>query len=71
MSMSRGGVLRTNSPVAAIAHISLRDHDLGGSGRPGHWRRRVSPSRSREPVGEGGDEIAELVRSLDDERAVE
>ncbi len=32
---------------------------------------RDPPGGSREPVGEGGDEVAEFVRSLDDERPVE
>ena len=32
---------------------------------------RIAPGGSREPVGEGGDEVAELVRSLDEERLVE
>src|SRR5260370_36543013 len=31
----------------------------------------IPPGGSREPAGEGGDEVAELVRSLDDERPVE
>src|ERR1035438_10562695 len=31
---------------------------------------RIAPGGSREPVGEGGDEVAGLVRSLDEERLV-
>jgi hypothetical protein len=44
---------------------------IGTTNTSGLWAGRIPPGGSREPVGEGGDEVAELVRSLDGERPVE